>query len=213
MNEQNHRPITPPYRIETDRFVIRCYHPKDAPILRKSVIESVEELKPWLPWAWLEPQTVEERMEFIRFRRSQFDRDEDFVYGIFDKEETEVLGGTGLHTRRGKDAFEIGYWVNTNHARKGIATEASVAMTIIGLGYCKRDRIEVRCDVENKVSAMIPERLGFTKEAVRRRIDKDVDGTFRDTAIYTLFLHEFSDWAHRGLPLRGYDAAGRKVIG
>ncbi len=47
------------------------------------------------------------------------DRGEDFVYGIFDKDETEVIGGTGMHPRVGPQAQEIGYWMAAKHAGKG----------------------------------------------------------------------------------------------
>jgi len=40
----------PAYRIVTDRLVIRCYHPIDAPLLRDAVEASVEHLRPWMSW-------------------------------------------------------------------------------------------------------------------------------------------------------------------
>ena len=47
------------------------------------------------------------------------DRGEDFVYGIFDKDETEVIGGNGMHPRVGPQAQEIGDWMAAKHAGKG----------------------------------------------------------------------------------------------
>jgi len=44
-----HTYLGPAYRIESERLVIRCYNPKDALLLQKSVQESVEHLRPWLP--------------------------------------------------------------------------------------------------------------------------------------------------------------------
>ncbi len=40
MNEQNF--YNNAYRIETDRLVVRCYHPSDAQTLADSVAENVE---------------------------------------------------------------------------------------------------------------------------------------------------------------------------
>jgi len=60
-----------------------------------------------MPWAHNEPQTLEEKVELVRGFRGQFDTDQDYVYGIFSRDESEVLGGTGLHKRHGEDAFEI----------------------------------------------------------------------------------------------------------
>ena len=35
-----------PYRIETERLVLRCYEPDDAPLLKEAVDESIEHLLP-----------------------------------------------------------------------------------------------------------------------------------------------------------------------
>ena len=48
--------VGPAYRIETDRLIIRCYNPEDADLLAKSIWESLEHLKPWMPWVHSEPE-------------------------------------------------------------------------------------------------------------------------------------------------------------
>ena len=55
-----------PYRIETERLVIRCYEPRDASLLKEAIDSSLEHLRPWMPWAHQEPQTLEQKMELIR---------------------------------------------------------------------------------------------------------------------------------------------------
>jgi hypothetical protein len=39
------------YRIETDRLVIRCYQPSDAAMLLAAITESLDHLRPFMPWA------------------------------------------------------------------------------------------------------------------------------------------------------------------
>ena len=39
-----------PYRIETERLVLRCYDPEDAPLLKDAVDRSLDHLRPWMPW-------------------------------------------------------------------------------------------------------------------------------------------------------------------
>ncbi len=90
----------PLYRIETDRLVIRCWDPKDAALIQEAAAASKEHLLPFMPWAANEPQTVEQKAELARRFRGLFDRGEDYVYGIFNRDESRVLGGTGLHTTR-----------------------------------------------------------------------------------------------------------------
>ena len=61
------------YRIETDRLVIRCYQPTDAVLLKQAIDESLDHLRPWMPWAMEEPETVEEKVARLRRVRGQFD--------------------------------------------------------------------------------------------------------------------------------------------
>ena len=61
------------YRIETDRLVIRCYQPTDAVLLKQAIDESLDHLRPWMPWAMEEPETVEEKVARLRRFQGQFD--------------------------------------------------------------------------------------------------------------------------------------------
>src|ERR1700759_1736093 len=143
------------YRIETERLLIRCYEPADALKMQSAITGSLEHLKPWVPWARQEPKELDWMVSFVRLFRGQFDLGQDAVYGIFDKGETELLGGTGLHNRIGKDAREIGYWINVNHVNKGYATEAVRALLRVAFSIERHHRLEIRCDPENAYSRRI----------------------------------------------------------
>ncbi len=103
--------MRPAYRIETDRLVLRCYQPADAPLLKAAIDASLDSLHPWMPWALDKSKPLHEKVKRLRQFRGQFDLGQDFVYGAFNAAETELLGSSGLHTRVGPDAREIGYWV------------------------------------------------------------------------------------------------------
>ena len=108
-----------PYRIEIeDGPVVRCWDPRDAPLLKDAVDSSLEHLRRWMPWAHDDPQEVGQKAELLRRFRGQFDLGQDFVFGIFAPDESEVLGGTGLHTRAGDGGLEIGYWVRADRTRR-----------------------------------------------------------------------------------------------
>ncbi len=96
-----------PYRIETERLVIRCYDPADAPLLKDAIDSSLDHLRPFSPWLETEPVPVEERAARLQRFRIAFDSAEDFAYGIFDRD-GGLLGGTGLHPRVGPGGLEIG---------------------------------------------------------------------------------------------------------
>ena len=70
----------PPYRIETERLVLRCYAPDDAELLSDAVNSSIDHLKPFNPWADDLPQSVDDSRALLRRFRAAFDTNEQFVY-------------------------------------------------------------------------------------------------------------------------------------
>jgi RimJ/RimL family protein N-acetyltransferase len=201
---------TPPYRLVTERLVLRCWEPRDAALLKDAVDSSIEHLRPWMPWVVHEPQTVEEKVELLRGFRGRFDLGQDFIYGIFDRDESEVAGGTGLHTRIGEDAFEIGYWIAAGQAGKGLGTEATAALTRAAFELTDVERIEIRCDPANERSRAIPRKLGYVEEAtLRRRLHYP---EVRDVVVYTLFRDDYPATPSAAAAVEAYDAAGKRVL-
>lgn len=203
----------PPYRIETDRLVLRCWDPADAPLLKEAVDSSLDHLRPWMPWANEEPQPLEQKVELLRRFRGLFDLGQDFIYGILSRDESEVVGGSGLHTRRGEGAFEIGYWIRASRIGQGLATEAVAALTAVGFAVPGIDRIEIHVDPANEASSKIPRRLGYTEEAtLRRRLPTfgEQDGP-RDSTVYTMFRDEFPPSRVSSVALRAFDCSGNPL--
>jgi RimJ/RimL family protein N-acetyltransferase len=200
-----------PHRIETERLVIRCYDPGDAALLKDALDSSLEHLRAWMPWTDNEPETLEQKTAMLREFRSQFEAGENFTYGIFSADESEVLGGTGLHPRVGPGGLEIGYWIRESATRQGIATESSAALTRVGIEICGADRIEIRIEPGNEASLGIPRKLGFPEEAtLRRRLPARAGEPLRDVTIFTLFREDFDPAI--APQLRAFDADGRQLI-
>jgi RimJ/RimL family protein N-acetyltransferase len=203
----------PPYRIVTERTIVRCWEPRDAPALKEAIDSSVRDLRPWLVWAYAEPQPVSEKVALLRRFRGQFDLGREFVYGIFAADESAVLGGTGLHTRSGDDALEIGYWIRSSHMGRGLCTETTAALTRVAFELCGVDRVEIRVDPANGASLAIPRKLGYVEEGtLRRRLPPHGNGAPRDVALFALFREGFAKSPAASIPLRAYDALGERVL-
>jgi RimJ/RimL family protein N-acetyltransferase len=202
---------TPPYRIETDRLVIRCYELEDAPLLKEAVDSSIDHLLPWMPWARLEPQTLDEKVELLRGFRSSFDADEEYPYGVFEPDESRQLGGTGLHRRGGEGSLEIGYFLRADATGRGLATEMTAVLARAAVEKCGVDRVDIQVDPANKRSLLVPRRLGFVEEAtLRRRLEpKEYGGPRRDTILFTLLAEELPISACVAYEYRAFDALGR----
>ena len=192
--------------------MLRCWEPRDAPLLKDAVDSSLEHLRAWMPWAHDEPQTLDEKAELLRVFRGNFDLGQDFVYGIFSADESQALGGTGLHTRVGDGAFEIGYWVRASHAGRGIATIAAAALTKVGIELGGADRIEIHVDPGNEVSSRIPRRLGFREEGtLRRRLPAAAGEPRRDALVFSLLAEELAGSPAAATALRAFDARGLPI--
>ena len=200
-----------PYRIETERLVIRCYDPSDAAPLKEAIDSSLDHLRPWMPWAEHEPQTLEEKTALLRGFRSAFDAGENFTYGIFSADESELVGGSGLHPRIDPGGLEIGYFIRAGATRQGFVTESTAAVTRVGFEICEADRIEIHVEPRNTASAGVPRKLGFLEEAtLRRRLPGRGDGPLRDVTIFTMFREDFDP---RLAPdIRAFDARGQRLI-
>ena len=177
----------PPHRIETARLVIRCWELRDAALLKEAIDSSLDHLRPRMPWAQKEPEDLNAKIERLRRWISEFDAGRDFFYGIFSRDETRVIGGTGLHTRRGPGTLEIGYWIRADSINQGFATETTEALTRAAFETDGIRRVEIHCDIDNVPSAAIPRKLGFTLETILKEepMDKMVwamtSGPVRDT--------------------------------
>jgi len=201
---------SPAYRIVTPQLVIRCYNPADASLLAASIKESLEHLLPWMPWAAAEPEPLDIKVERLRQFRAKFDLEQDFIYGIFNPQENRLIGGTGLHTRIGAEALEIGYWINKNYINHGYATETSAALTKVAFEIQQVKRVEIHCAVENIRSAAVPRKLGYTHEATLRK-RSFANGQLSDTMIWTLFAEDYPQTLSAKLEIAAYDAAERRM--
>lgn len=203
--------INPAYRIETKRLVVRCYEPSDACLLMESVQESVEHLKPWMPWAYDEPLPFEQKLRGVRRFRGKFDLQEDYVYGIFNPEETKLIGGTGLHTRLGENQLEIGYWIHKDFINRGLVTESTAALVKVAFEVIHIHRLEIHCDPGNQASASIPRKLGFTHEGTLRQKTPFLD-RWSDSMVWGLLETEYPTTPSVKAQIKVFDAVGNPVL-
>ena len=201
----------PAYRIETKRLVVRCYNPSDVHMLAQSITESAEHLRPWMAWANGESEPVEEKFKRLKRWRGNFDLGQDFAYGIFNPDESKLLGSTGLHTRLGESELEIGYWIHKDHIKQGLVTESTAALIKVAFEIIGVHRLEIHCDPRNLASAAVPRRLGFTHEGTLRAKIRFLD-SWKDLMIWGLLESEYPNSPSARAEIRAFDADGRQVL-
>jgi len=176
-----------PDHLETERLLIRAPRAGDGPVINAGVCESMEELRPWMPWAQTIP-TVEETEAHLRGAAAHFLQREDLPLTLWRKADGEYLGSSGIHRIDWSGpCMEIGYWIRTSQSGRGYVTEAVNGITAFAFDVLHAARIEIRCDARNVRSAAVAERAGYTLEARFHHHTRAVDGTLRDTLIYVKF--------------------------
>jgi len=201
----------PAYRIETERLVVRCYNPSDVQMLADAVQASIEHLKPWMPWVYAEPEPLHVKVDRLKRFRGQFDLGEDYIYGIFDKEETRLLGGTGLHTRIGEEQLEIGYWIHKDFINQGLVTESTAALVKVAFEIIHIHRLEIHCDPGNFASASIPRKLGFTHEGTLRAKTRFLD-RWSDSMVWALLDAEYPTGPSCKANIKVFDASSKPLL-
>lgn len=158
----------PPEHIETERLILRPWTLDDAPRLALAVRESLPELQRFMPWALGDVSDAAYEVVVAQMI-ADWESNTDYVYGVLDRrDDTTVLGGSGLHARAGPDELEVGYWVHSDHHRRGIALELSAALTDAGFAVGCRNLL-LACDVANTASEGVIRKLGY-------RYAEEVDG-------------------------------------
>jgi ribosomal-protein-serine acetyltransferase len=177
--------IDVPTELRTERLVLRVPRPGDGATVYRAVAQSLERLRPWMPWAQPEP-TLEASEAYARQAAAQF-----LLRSVLDYHgylaaapERFVLAG-GLHTIDWSvPRFEIGYWVATPFEGQGYVREAVAAFTHLAFDTLDAERVEIRCDADNERSASVARACGYVQEARLCAHERRPGGSLRDTLVF-----------------------------
>lgn len=159
---------TMPTELTAGRVVLRRTREDDAAALAEAVKDSLDHLRPWLPWATADAASLAAQRERCRQAHQRWRDDKEYIYVAW-LSDGAVAGCYGVHRRVGPGGVDIGYWTHVAHTGKGYATGAVRALTPHALRLPGVERVEVHCDETNTSSAAIPKRLGFRLERVEHR--------------------------------------------
>jgi ribosomal-protein-serine acetyltransferase len=171
--------------IEHAPVTLRRYRAEDADALFQAVTDSLDHLRPWLPWA--ADYSRESAKEFLAGSVKDWDEGTAYNYAILTAipggsapadsaladsalADRALVGGIGLMTRCGPGGLEIGYWVHRAYTGRGLATAATAALVRQAFGLPGVDWVEIVHDELNVASGQIPRKLGFA-EVGRRPLD------------------------------------------
>ena len=173
-----------PEKLETRRLILAAARAGQGAMVNEAVVESGEELKPWMPWAQRAP-TLEESEAYCREAQAKWVARELLDFCILHRNDQRLVGRAGLHSIDWSiPKFEIGYWVRSSCAQQGIATEATLALVELARDKLGARRIEITSDTRNIRSRRVAEKSGFTLEGILRQSRRDTAGELADSCMY-----------------------------
>ena len=162
-------------------LLIRPFSAADIDAVYEAARESIKDISPWLPWCH-PAYSKEETSAFILSRDEAWHNEEELSFGVFDLETGTFFGCVGLNQiNRTHQMANLGYWVRTSCAGRGVASTAARRVARFGFEELGLQRIEIVAAVENMASQRAAEKAGALREAVflRKRLlmrDHSQDG-------------------------------------
>lgn len=163
---------------------IRRYEPSDAATLHAAVVDSLEHLAPWMPWAH-PGYAIEESRAWLTERARLWDEGREFEFAIVD-DDGRYLGGCGIN-RVDVDArtANLGYWVRRDAEGRGVATAAARQAIAFAFSKTALTRLTVICSAENRRSQRVALRSGARFER-RERAALQLQGRAHDVLVYVI---------------------------
>ncbi len=159
-----------PAMVLSDQLVsLRRFQAQDAPALHAAACESLGELCAGMTWCH-PGYSLEESRLFVEKASAQWDKREHFSFAICDGDEGEFLGSIGLsHLNAAHRFANVGYWVRTARAGRGVATAATRLMARWAFTELELNRLELVVAVNNKPSQRVAEKAGAKREGILRQ--------------------------------------------
>jgi ribosomal-protein-serine acetyltransferase len=123
-------------------------------------------LRPWL--LWVDATLKEEHsLEYIRAARQELDDQSSIALGIF--RNNRLIGGIGMHNwdHRIRKA-QLGYWLVKDEEGKGVLQRCATVLISYLFEQVQLNKLELHYLPNNKRSAAVAQRLGFTIEGLLR---------------------------------------------
>ena len=132
--------------------------PAHAEGLYEAVAASRKELLPWMPWA-VDP-TPENSREQTERSQADWSAGTHYHFALVERETGLVLGVAGINAEK-VDAPELHYWIRTDHARRGLTTEACQGVIDWARRELRVRRLTLWAGRDNAASRRVAEKLGF----------------------------------------------------
>jgi ribosomal-protein-serine acetyltransferase len=169
---------------------LRRFRPDDVGLLYEAACESIAEVYPFMEWCH-PGYSLDEAFAWVHSREAAWQAKTGLEFVIVERGSQRFLGGVGLNQLNHLHRFaNLGYWVRTSAAGRGVATAATRACARFGLDELGLNRIEILVALGNRASQRVAERAGATREGVLRQ-RMLLHGRPADAVLYSLVDEDF----------------------
>ncbi|HOT04405.1 MAG TPA: GNAT family N-acetyltransferase [Methanolinea sp.] len=190
-----------PDTLTTPRLILRKFSPEDAPLVQVladdiRIAAGVLEIP--------HPYMLEDAREWIGEHNSLWQRGEQYIFAITERETTALAGAASLRVNSTHAHAELGYWIGRAFRGRGYATEAAKALLELGFLGLGLHRIYGRLLAWNTASSNVLSRIGMRYEGTMRG-HACKWGSFHDVHLfgiqspdfYQYYLERSADGIHR----------------
>jgi len=167
----------------TQGITIRPLARDDAGAVVEAVSESIADLQPWMPWCH-PGYSLEDANTFIDKTRAGLQAGSGFEFAVIVE---GTLGGiSGINEiDRGNRRANIGYWVRSSMAGRGVAAAAVGLLRDWAFTQTDLVRLEILVAAGNVRSQRVAEKAGAVREGLlRKRLL--IYGVAHDAVIYSI---------------------------
>jgi len=183
---------SPPEHLLHENVELHRWRETDADLCFRLVSESLEHLRPWMPWA-TPGYGLADAADYVRRCEADWAAGTAFQYLIVagsvpvgSVPAGVPAGSAGLMARIGPGGLEIGYWVHPASTGRGVATAAAAALTEAALALPGIDHAEIHHDQLNLASGRVPAKLGYAHVETREHRFELAPGDSGKTEIWRI---------------------------
>ncbi len=179
-------------RVEGARVALRAPRMSDAPRLIDVRQRSWRFLSPWMPVPDPGAEEVQANRRQIHRQRREWQEDKAYPLFIVDRLTDQVVGRVAFNNVvRGvfQNAY-LGYWIDVQHARKGLMTEALRLAMGAAFGPMGLHRLQAAIIPRNTASLAVIRKAGFRQEGLAERYLR-IAGEWEDHVIFALTAEEW----------------------
>ena len=172
--------------LQNEHICIREYKAEDVDSMYDCIYSSIPEMKQFLPWV-SDDYSHFDAEEWVYYSMHNWRRGLQYDFVIEDRKTGQFLGGVGILSVIFflKNA-KLGYWIRTDAAGRGVATQASELALQFAREYLKLETILIECDLRNKGSIRVAQKLGARQ--LCQEFYEDHNGCREERYIYQLEL-------------------------